>query len=64
MYLIIDKMIGHFECNSVDEKNRNKYLVFDNDIEENKEISKKYNEVWESVKKEIEAISGGNKNLI
>ena len=61
MYLIIDKMIGHFECNSVDEKNGNKYLVFDNDIEENKEISKKYNEVWESVKKEIEAISGGNK---
>ena len=62
LYLIIDKMIGHFECNSVDEKNRNKYLVFDNDIEENKEISKKYNEVWESVKnKKIEAISGGNK---
>ena len=45
LYLIIDKMIGHFECNSVDEKNGNKYLVFD-------------------VKKEIEAISGGNKNLI
>ena len=30
-------MIGHFECNSIEEKNENKYLVLD-DIDENKEI--------------------------
>ena len=45
-------MIGHYE-----EKNENKYLVLD-DVDENKEISKKYEEVWESVKKDIEAING------
>ena len=52
---MIDKMIGHFE-----ETNRNKYLVLD-DIDENKEVSKKYKEVWEGVKKEIETINGGKK---
>ena len=55
LYLMIDKMIGHFV-----EKNENKYLVLD-DVDENKEVSKKYEEVWESVKKEIETINGGKK---
>ena len=41
-------MISHFE-----EKNENKFLVLD-DVDENKEVSKKYEEVWEGVKKEIE----------
>ena len=31
------------------------------DIDENKEVSKKYKEVWEGVKKEIETINGGKK---
>ena len=47
-------MIGHFE-----EKNENKYLVLD-DVDENK-VSKKYEEVQEGVKKEIETINGGEK---
>ena len=51
---MIDKMIGQFE-----EKNGNKYLVLD--VNENKEVSKKYEEVWEGVKKEIETINGGKK---
>ena len=55
LYLIINEMIGHFE-----EKNENKYLVLD-DVNENKEVSKKYEEVWEGVKKEIETINGGEK---
>ena len=54
-YLMIDEMIGHFE-----EKNENKYLVLD-DMDENKEVSKKYEKVWEGVKKEIETINGGKK---
>ena len=49
-YLMIDEMIGHFE-----EKNENKYLALD-DVVENKEVSKKYEEVWEGVKKEIETM--------
>ena len=55
LYLMINEMIGNFE-----EKNENKYLVL-NDVDENKEVSKKYEEVWEGVKKEIETINGGKK---
>ena len=52
---MIDKMIGHFE-----EKSGNTYLVL-HDVNENKEVFKKYEEVWEGVKKEIETINGGGK---
>ena len=52
---MINEIIGHFE-----KKNENKYLVLD-DVDENKKGSKKYEEVWECVKKEIEAINGGKK---
>ena len=45
LYLMIDKMIGHFE-----EKIGSKYLVL-NDVNEKKEVSKKYEEVWKGVKK-------------
>ena len=55
LYLMINEMISHFE-----EKNENKYLVLD-DVDENEEVSKKYKEVWEGVKKEIETINGGEK---
>ena len=37
-----------------------KYLVL-NDVDENKKVSKKYKEVWEDVKKEIETINGGKR---
>ena len=55
LYLMINEMIGHFE-----EKNENKYLVLD-DVDKNKEVLKKYEEVWEGIKKEIETINGGKK---
>ena len=48
-------MIGHFE-----EKNENKYLVLD-EIDENKEVLNKYEEVWEVIKNEIESINSGKK---
>ena len=41
-------------------KSGNKYLALD-DVNENKELSKKYEEVWEGVKKEIEVINSGEK---
>ena len=43
--LMINEMIGRFE-----EKNENKYLVL-HDVDENNEVSRKYEEVWEDVKK-------------
>ena len=30
-------------------------------MDENKEVSKRYEEVWESVKKDIETINGGER---
>ena len=52
---MINEIIGHFE-----EKNEIKYLVLDK-IDENKEVLKKYEEVWEGIKKEIEKINDGKK---
>ena len=52
---MIHEMIGHFE-----EKNENMYLVLDN-IDENKEALKKYEDVREGIKKEIETITSSEK---
>ena len=52
---MINEMIGHF-----DEKNEIKYLALD-DLDENKELLKKYEEVWEGIRKNIEAIKSGKK---
>ena len=56
LYLDIAHASGYIECNfiecnSIEEKNGKKYLVLD-DIDENKEVLKKY-EVWEGIKKKI-----------
>ena len=56
LYLMINKMIVHSE-----EKNENKYLVLD-DVNENKEVLKKTEEVWDCIKREIETINSGKKN--
>ena len=51
LYLMINDMICHFE-----EKNKNEYLILD-DVDEKKEVLKKYKEVSLGIKKEI----GGRK---
>ena len=55
LYLIIGEVIGYIE-----ENNGNKYLVFDS-TDENKEVLKKYTELWYVIKSEIETINGGKK---
>ena len=70
MYLIIGKVDGHIECNSVEhssaechsvkEKNGSKYLVF-NSTDKNKEVLKKYTELWDGIKNETKTINGGKK---
>ena len=55
LYLMTAKMIVYFE-----EKSGNKYLVLD-DVDENKEVSQKYEDVQNGIKKEIETINGGKK---
>ena len=54
----------------MEESNGSKYLVFDStelhsagvhSADENKEVLKKYRELWDGIKNEIETINGGKK---
>ena len=45
----------------IEEKNGNKYLIF-NSADENKEVLKKYADVWGGIKNKIKAINGGEEN--
>ena len=51
LYLMIGKVIGHIE-----KKNGRKYLVFDL-ADKNKEILKKFSELWDGIKNKIETIN-------
>ena len=52
MCLIISETDGYIK-----EKNGRKYLDFDL-VNENNEVLKKYNEIWNGIKNEIETING------
>ena len=52
MYLIIDHASGYIE-----EKEMNKFLVFDS-TDENKELLKKYNDVFNGIRNKIKNIKG------
>ena len=56
MYLRINHTSGYIE-----EKGINKYLIFDY-TDENKELLKKYNDVWNATKNEIKTINSGKEN--
>ena len=43
-------------------KNANKCLAFDDSVDENKKVLKKYTEVWDGIKNKIKAINGGKEN--
>ena len=43
-------------------KTGNKYLIFDDSVNENKALLKKYADVWDGIKNEIKAINGGKEN--
>ena len=51
MFLFIDHANGYIE-----EKNGIKYLIFDS-VDENKDLLKKYNDVWSGTKNKIEEVS-------
>ena len=57
LYLRINHASGY-----IGEKNGNKYLIFDDSVNENKEVLKKCTDVWNGIKREIKAISGGKVN--
>ena len=56
LYLLINHASGYIE-----EKNGNKYLIFDS-VDENKEVLKKYADVWDGIKNKIKAINGDKEN--
>ena len=51
LYLLINHANEYIE-----EKNRNKYLIFDS-TNENKELLNKFNEVWDGIKDKIKEVS-------
>ena len=53
LYLLINHANGY-----VEEKEVNKYLIFDS-TDENKELLKKYNDVWNGIKDKIKEVSSG-----
>ena len=56
LYLRTDHAYGYIE-----EKVVNKYLIFDS-TDENKELLKKYNDVWSRIKNKIEEVSSGERD--
>ena len=61
LYLIFNNVDGYIECSSVEENNENKSLIFAS-TGKNKEVLKKYTELWYEIKNQIEAISS-NKQI-
>ena len=57
LYLLVNHASGYTE-----EKNGNKHLIFDNSVNENKALLKKYPDVQDGIKNEIKAINCGKEN--
>ena len=61
LYLIIGEVDGHIECSSIEcKKNGSKYLVF-NSADENKKVLKKFTDLWDGIKDEIETVNSCKK---
>ena len=68
LYLIIGNVDGHIECNfaecnSIKEKNKSKYLVFDS-TDESQQVLKKYRELRDGIKNETETIDSSKIQMI
>ena len=57
LYLQVNHANGYIE-----EKNGNKYLIFDDSVNENKELLKKYVGVWDGIKSKIKEINDAKEN--
>ena len=54
LYLRVNHANGYIE-----QKNRNKYLIFDDSVDENKELLKEYKGIWIRIKNKINTINSG-----
>ena len=57
LHLLVNHASGYIE-----EKSGNKYLIFDDSVDENKGLLKKYKDVWDGIKSKIKKINGGKEN--
>ena len=57
LYLLVSHANGNIEV-----KNGNKYLIFDDSVNENKKLLKKYEDFWDGIKNEIKTINAGKEN--
>ena len=59
LYLQVNHANGYIEV-----KNGNKYLISDDSVDENKEVLKKYADVWNGIKNKIKAINDYGKDYM
>ena len=59
LHLLLNHASGYIK-----EKNGNKYLIFDDSVNENKGLLKKYADVWDGIKYKIKTINSGKKKLL
>ena len=57
LYLLVNNASGYIEA-----KNGNKYLIFDDSVNENKGLLQKYADVWDGIKNGIKTINDGKEN--
>ena len=57
LYLLANHASGY-----VAEKNGNKYLIFDDSVNESKGLLKKYADIWDGIKSEVKTINGDKEN--
>ena len=55
-------MLVNHASGYIEEKNQNKYLIFDDSVNENKELLKKYRDVWDGTKRKIKTIYGNKES--
>ena len=55
-------MLVNHASGYIEEKNGNKYLIFDDSVNENKSLLKKYADVWDGIRNEIKVTNGGEEN--
>ena len=57
LYLFVNHANGYLE-----EKNGNKYLIFNDSVNENKWLLKEYVYIWDGIKNEMKTINSGEEN--
>ena len=57
LYLILNRASEYIE-----EKNGNKYSIFDDSVNENEGLLKTYADIWDGIKNKIKTINGGQEN--